>query len=162
MFLHFLRGCVLRCDSLLCSTPWKVLDFTHPDNWSFQSLLEYWLWAICALTVRLYMHMAEAHTCTLAPGGGASTLDTTDPPNCMEHIWARDSPTAPRSQSFPRRLRLKCQRETHLCNMQVHVQCPGSLFRRFGLRLLHWSHHTTEQATFAPKRLMLGREGAQR
>lgn len=90
------------------------------------------------------MHMAEARTCTLAPGGGASTLDTTDPPICMEHTWAQESPTAPRSQSFPRRLQLKYRRETRLCNTKVHVQYPGrrSLFRRFCLRLLHWSHHT--------------------
>lgn len=96
------------------------------------------------------MHMVEAHTCTLAPGGGASTLDTTDPPNCTERTWAQDSPTAPRSQRFPRRLRLKCQRETHLCNRQVDVQYPGSrsLFRRSRLRLLNRFHHITECATF--------------
>lgn len=94
------------------------------------------------------MHMADAHTCTLAPGGGASTLDTTDPPNCMEPTWAQDSPTAPGSQTFPRRLRLKCQSETHLCNMQVAVQYPWrwSLVMRFRLKLLNWSHHITERA----------------
>lgn len=96
------------------------------------------------------MHMTEAHTWTLAPGRGASTLDTTDPPNSMKHTWAQDSPTAPRSQRFPRRLQLKCQRETHLCNTQVDVQYPGrwSLFRRFRLRLRNWSRHIIECATF--------------
>lgn len=87
------------------------------------------------------MQMGEARTCTLAPG--ASTLDTTDHPNCTELTWAQDSPAAPRSQRFPRRPRQKCQRETHLCRSQVQVQFPGrrSLFRRFRTAELDQSHH---------------------
>lgn len=89
------------------------------------------------------MQMVEARTCTLAPG--ACTLDTTDHPNCTELTWAQNSPAAPRSQSFPRRPRQKCQKETHLCSSQVQVQFPGrrSLFGRFRTAEFNQSHHIT-------------------
>lgn len=107
------------------------------------------------------MQLEEAHTCTLAPGVGACTPDTTDPPNCTELTWAQGCPAAPRSQRFPRRLRQNCQRETRLCSTQVQAQFPGrrSLFRRFRNAELDQSQHVTHALfVFSKKEEAAGRK----
>lgn len=82
----------------------------------------HWLWQCFDLTVKWYMPMEEEHTWPLAP----EEAHTTDPPGCMNLIWAPDDPAAPRAQSSLRQHRRKSQKEMHLCS--CYVVCSYLLF----------------------------------